>query len=96
MSQWKKGQSGNPNGRPKKGQALTEILAELGNLEGAEGKTRAELLAEALWQKALEGDLVAIKYIYDRIDGTPKTTVGINEGLVPKLITIDWHTGQDT
>lgn len=71
-----KGQSGNPNGRPKKEHSLTQILEKLGELSdvtynGAK-VSRKQALAEAIWQKAItDKDMAAIKYIYDRIDGQP-------------------------
>ena len=68
-TKWKPGQSGNPNGRPKKENCLTDILRE---------KVSAEELAERLIAKANEGDMVAMKYIYDRIDGKPKESVDVN------------------
>lgn len=70
---WTEGQSGNPAGRPKKGNALTDILRTVG-AENEDGKTRNEKLAAILWAKALDGDMAAIKYIYDRIDGQPIAT----------------------
>jgi predicted nucleic acid-binding protein len=33
--------------------------------------SRKEALAKKLWALALSGDITAIKYIYDRIDGKP-------------------------
>jgi len=72
---WKKGVSGNPNGRPKKGETLTEILRDQAELvdvtRGDEKISRKEALARRLWSMAMDGDIHAIKYIYDRIDGTP-------------------------
>jgi hypothetical protein len=60
------GWEGGP-GRPKKGEALTDIL---------KSKLNKEELAEKLIAKAFEdGDLAAMKYIYDRIDGRPKETI---------------------
>ena len=32
LIEWKPGQSGNPNGRPKKGQSWAEIIRELGDM----------------------------------------------------------------
>jgi hypothetical protein len=70
-TRWKPGQSGNPNGRPPKGQSLTEILKE---------KVNPEDVAEKLIQLAIEKeDMTALKYIYDRIDGRPKESVDLNQ-----------------
>jgi len=67
-----KGKSGNPGGRPKKENSLTGILEELSNAPPkGQRKTRKVLLAETLYELALSGDIPAIKYIYDRIDGKP-------------------------
>jgi len=71
---WVPGQGGNPNGRPKKGQALTDALRTLGNKRDVvtdEGRkiARKKALAEKLWALALAGDLQAIKLIIERLDG---------------------------
>ena len=58
------GQSGNPNGRPKKGTALTDRLR-------VKMAKRADELAETLIGKALGGDMQAIKEIFDRMEGKP-------------------------
>lgn len=72
---FKKGKSGNPKGRPKKGKALTDILIDVGagkiKYIGGTKVERKEALAMVLWDKALNGDVNAAKYIYDRIDGKP-------------------------
>ena len=78
--QFASGTSGNPNGRPQKKRTLTEILAKHGSKRdqtGADGRklSRKEALAEALWTLALTPDFAAMKYIFDRIDGTPTETV---------------------
>ena len=78
-----KGQSGNPKGRAKKGQCLTDILEKFGNKKdvqkGDVSITRREALAEKVWELAIKGDFPAIKYIYDRIDGQPvQKTENIN------------------
>ncbi len=57
-----KGQSGNLSGRPKKDRELTAAL------EVVVSKT---LLAKKLWEMVRAGDLAAIKYVYDRIEGSP-------------------------
>ena len=67
------GSVANPAGRPKKGQALTDLL-RLAAEHPIDGKSKAERLTDILWAKALDGDMAAIKYLYDRIDGQPIAT----------------------
>lgn len=73
---FKKGQSGNPTGRPKRETTLSFILEQLADIKDVDFKgekiARKQALAEAIWQKAIvDKDFQAIKYIYDRCDGTP-------------------------
>ena len=57
----------NRKGRPPKGQTLTDALRS---------KVDKETLAEKLIEMAFDKcDMAAIKYIYDRIDGTPIQTI---------------------
>lgn len=76
---WEKGQSGNPNGRPKKQNTLTDILKELGesNKVDIKGKTVEwkTALMYKLWQLALGGDKASIQHIYDRYEGRPKDKI---------------------
>ena len=66
---WKPGQSGNPNGRPPKGQTLTDALKE---------RVDKQQIADKLYEMAMEGDISALKYIYDRVDGRPIESVDMN------------------
>jgi hypothetical protein len=61
-----KGTSGNKNGRPKKGTAMTDVLASM---------VDKEAIAAKLLELASKGDVAALKYVYDRIDGTPTQTI---------------------
>ena len=66
-TRWKPGQSGNPKGRARKGHTLTEAL---------EGLVDRKALGAALVSLAFTAEneqtrLAALKYIYDRIEGTP-------------------------
>jgi hypothetical protein len=71
---FKKGQSGNPNGRPKKIPELRELLA---NVLGDEkdGKTAAEAILMALRAKATKGDVRAAELLLDRAYGKPKQDI---------------------
>lgn len=82
MAKFLPGQSGNPHGRPRKGETLTEQLrimalrADILNTDGSK-KTRAEALADMVWGKALEGDDKFAKMLYDRVDGMARQTVDL-------------------
>ena len=49
------------------------------NLKGAKTK-RLETLAEKLVEQALDGNMVALKEIGDRLDGKPKESVEVSAG----------------
>ena len=70
--QYMKGHSGNPGGRPKN--TLTTILNERmieDVLIGDKWLTTADLIVDQAIQLALEGDMQAIKWIFERVDGRP-------------------------
>ncbi|MDR2435234.1 MAG: DUF5681 domain-containing protein [Treponema sp.] len=64
-----KGQSGNPYGRPKKAKSLTNILEKALSKKRADGRTNKAALVDTLISLALAGDVTALKYVYDRVDG---------------------------
>ena len=63
---WKKGQSGNPNGRPRSGRAFADALRTVGE-EG----DNLEAVARKVWELARTGDLRAIGLLAERMDGKP-------------------------
>ena len=70
--QYIKGNSGNPGGRPKN--TLTTILKERmieDVLVGDKWLTTADLIVDQAIQLALDGDMQAIKWIFERVDGRP-------------------------
>jgi ribosomal protein L17 len=79
-----KGRSGNPRGRPKKGETLTDLLRD--KIEAPkttrEKLTRKEKIIEKLITLAEAGDLSALKYLFDRIDGRPKESIELTDGAV--------------
>ena len=67
---WPKGVSGNPSGRRKS--ELNKLLAK--HIEGKEpgdNKTRQQRIIEGVAQLAMDGDLDAVKFIWDRVVGRP-------------------------
>lgn len=73
-SRWKKGQSGNPKGRPKKIPEIDELLADvLGDEQGGISAAKAILLA--VRAKALKGDTRSAEILMDRAWGKPKQQI---------------------
>jgi hypothetical protein len=59
-SRWKPGQSGNPNGRPRRKRALTDLLLRIGEetvIVGGEEMTAKETVARAIWHLAIYGEV---------------------------------------
>ena len=69
-NKWKKGQSGNPKGRPKKGETLTDLLRE---------KLSKEEFIEKEIDLAMQGDPAARKQIWERLDGKVKEQLEIGQ-----------------
>ena len=65
----------NRNGRPKKGETLTDLINEYGNTKNKSGKELKAILIKKIWDKAIKGNNTMMKYICDRIDGFPAQTL---------------------
>jgi hypothetical protein len=72
----------NRRGRPKKGEALTDILNKKLDGKDGEGNLHREAVADKLIALAEGGDVAAIKYIMDRVDGRPKESIELTDGAV--------------
>ena len=72
----------NRKGRPPKEYCLTDILKEQGNIADVETPTgmitRKNAIAKKLWAMAMSGDVAALKYLYDRVDGKPMQQIEAN------------------
>ena len=73
-TKFKPGESGNPNGRPKKLPALDVLMAEVMG-EEKDGKTAAQAILSALRAKAAKGDVRAAELLLDRAYGKSKQSV---------------------
>ena len=86
---WKKGQSGNPGGRPS--------IPKLGRTLGIRLKERvldndghlAEKIITALLKKAIKGDWKAAQLVLEYVEGRPAQTVNLNSNESPKVQDIE-------
>ncbi len=82
LNQFKEGESGNPNGRPKGSRNLSTILKEMLEedvevvIDGKKERRQfQEVIICKLLKKANDGDIRAIEQIFDRTEGKAKQTV---------------------
>lgn len=78
-SQFKKGKSGNPKGRPPKLPKLDELLATVMG-EERNGMTAAEAVLKSMLAKATKGDVRAAELLLDRTFGKLRTDVDVTSG----------------
>ena len=71
---FKKGQSGNPNGRPKGVQSIPDILRKIGDEEGTKSGdlTKLQYVMRKVFDFAVEGKPWAVQFIADRTEGKAK------------------------
>ena len=80
--QWVKGQSGNPNGRPKKVISLTsELKAQLGEVcpTDDKGRTWLQVLVEC-WLKEARDNPAYFKELVERVEGKVTQPIGGENG----------------
>ena len=74
---FKKGQSGNPSGRPKSD--LTKLLSQFVQKTPDGGKEPwKHLIIKRIIALAVQGDMEAVKFIWDRLEGKPALSVAIS------------------
>lgn len=91
-TQFKKGQSGNPNGRPKRELCIPDILRKIGREPGTvDGKfTKLDIVLRKVFEYALDGQPWAVAFIADRTEGraiqkveqTITGKMGISEAII--------------
>jgi Family of unknown function (DUF5681) len=79
--QWKKGQSGNPSGRPKSKTLSDAYRNKLEELvpNDPEGRTWAEIIAEAQVRDAVRGNVQAAREIADRTEGRARQAIELED-----------------
>ncbi len=82
---FKKGQSGNPNGRPRKLPELDKLLADVLG-EEKDGVSAGEAILRALRAKATKGDVRAAEVLLDRAYGKSKQTIDNNVNVSQPLV----------
>lgn len=78
---WKKGESGNPAGKPKGAFSLINLLKHKIQEcpEGQDKKTYADLIIQRMMKESIEkGDIQHIKTIWAYIEGMPKQKTDID------------------
>lgn len=80
---YKKGQSGNPAGKPKGTVSITTaIKRELEKISPEQKKTWLQLTVKRILDKAVsEGDVQMIKTLWNYVDGMPKQDIDVTGGL---------------
>tara|TARA_R100001086_G_C11838811_1_gene258551 strand:+ start:79 stop:405 length:327 start_codon:yes stop_codon:yes gene_type:complete len=86
-NRWKKGQSGNPNGRHG---ALADIIKRVWDEEDETGLTQKEKMVRRVLSMAMNGSMNAVTYLSDRAEGKAKETREITNKNEPiKIMSFD-------
>ena len=86
---WKSGESGNPAGRPKS--SITSILREKLEQIGEDGRSKAEIVADILYEmatsKGSRGQMPALIELLDRIEGkVADKHLNVNVSITPESL----------
>lgn len=84
-NQFKPGETGNPNGRPKKGYSITEWFQEMLSSK-PEVK---DAIGKSIMKKALEGDAAAQRLVWQYMDGMPKQAIDHEGGVEIKITNLN-------
>lgn len=77
--EFKQGQSGNPNGRPKGSMNIKTIIRKLLEEEDVDfdgiKKSKGMIMTNSILRKASKGDVSAFKALVERLEGLPKQEI---------------------
>ena len=86
-NRFKKGQSGNPNGRHG---ALADIINRVWDEQDESGLTQKEKMVRRVLSMAMNGSMNAVTYLSDRAEGKAKETKEISHRTEPiQILSID-------
>jgi|TARA_R100001082_G_C4283552_1_gene124975 hypothetical protein len=86
-NKFKKGQSGNPNGRRG---ALADIIKKVWDEQDESGLTQKEKMVRRVLSMAMNGSMTAVSYLSDRAEGKAKETREVSHKTEPiKILSID-------
>lgn len=84
---WKKGESPNAGGRPKKDRDFAVLAQEYLDSKDPERKAaRGECLIAALYEQALDGNVPAARELLDRTYGKPAQAIALGGELAGHLV----------
>ena len=91
---WQPGQSGNPNGAPKRVKVWREAINRAIKRREQEDPQALEKLADKLLAAVDAGDIAAIKEFGDRIDGKVAQPVGGDDeiGPIKNILEVSWKS----
>jgi len=91
---WQPGQSGNPNGAPKRVKVWREAINRAIKRREQEDPQALEKLADKLLAAVDAGDIAAIKEFGDRIDGKVAQAIGGDDELGPikNILEVSWKS----
>lgn len=91
---WQPGQSGNPNGAPKRAKLWREAIERAIKRREQEDPQALERLADKLLKAVDDGDVGAMREFGDRLDGKVAQAIGGDDELGPikNIIEVSWKS----
>lgn len=93
---WQPGQSGNPNGAPKRAKIWREAINRAIKRREQDDPQALEKLADKLLKAVDDGDVGAMKEFGDRIDGKVPQGIGGDDELGPvkNILEVSWKSDE--
>lgn len=80
----------NREGRPPAGWSWAELLRDMGEeIEPKTGKQFKQLVTKRIWLECVNGNVGAIKELFNRMEGMPKQNMDLNVNEKPKFVMSD-------